>query len=724
MKLKSLLLLLLFTLLLSNAALAYTQEVRLYEQANLGADGICGNDAGEPDTACNSETFRSFGIHGSCYSDAASSFGIGGCSIRSPHSVLGETIYTSEFTVSSNLISPELVVATTNFGGGTFSNERADLYLNGRYIGRTNDAACNLGYDCSSEGDCMQCHDDTVHYDRFQLTNLLESDVNHITFVSVGGSFTVIGYGITGTEQECIPGEINGELCGSSIGVCEQGVRTRVCEEPGYWGDFGECVGEVGPSTEVCNELDDDCDGETDESLICGIELELNVPDFHLEQDSGYHLHFVNLFDWTVSEALRSDLSYAIEAESNPEIVDCALVNGNFINCFTQPGKFGISTLTVSVNDEVSTEIDTFDIIVDPLPTECLAGDIESELCGRSTGVCEQGIRTRVCEEPGYWGDFGECAGEVSPSTEVCNELDDDCDGEIDELLYCYAAPQLSVPDQTVEEDSIDNPLLDLWDYTIDGTVSLIGLVYTIISQSDIEVINCGIRGDHFVHCIGLEGPGVSAITVAVEDGSSVVKDTFDITVKPVNDAPTGTIDVAQACLDGLKQYSIDVLDKDSKIVKALWDFGDGSDFVEGFKPTHVYHKIGEYTIKVTVKDAEGAVLILTDKILVSRCDKHELSIKSAFIENDLVLPGDTINVYVKVKNTGTRIESVLLTGVILEEGVIERLQSVRLDQKDEAWKVISLKVPADIKRGVYTIKVSAVSGDASVQKYLSFEVF
>jgi len=50
--------------------------------------------------------------------------------------------------------------------------------------------------------------------------------------------------------------------CGSNIGACEQGIRT--CQD-GQWGD---CVGDTGPVTEICtNNVDDDCDGMVDE---CG----------------------------------------------------------------------------------------------------------------------------------------------------------------------------------------------------------------------------------------------------------------------------------------------------------------------------------------------------------------------------------------------------------------------------------------------------------------------
>lgn len=48
-----------------------------------------------------------------------------------------------------------------------------------------------------------------------------------------------------------------GALCGIGVGACAPGVRTCVA---GEW----ECVGAVEPVPESCNGIDDDCDGKTD----------------------------------------------------------------------------------------------------------------------------------------------------------------------------------------------------------------------------------------------------------------------------------------------------------------------------------------------------------------------------------------------------------------------------------------------------------------------------
>jgi MYXO-CTERM domain-containing protein len=66
--------------------------------------------------------------------------------------------------------------------------------------------------------------------------------------------------GVTDPGCDCIPGETM--ACGpdNEIGECQQGTQT--CSPSGQWGD---CEGEVGPSEEMCDGLDNNCNGMIDE---------------------------------------------------------------------------------------------------------------------------------------------------------------------------------------------------------------------------------------------------------------------------------------------------------------------------------------------------------------------------------------------------------------------------------------------------------------------------
>ena len=66
-----------------------------------------------------------------------------------------------------------------------------------------------------------------------------------------------------GVDDDC-DGAIDEGLvraCGAERGVCEAGTQTCTA------GSWGSCEGALGPSTERCNNADDDCDGSTDEDL-------------------------------------------------------------------------------------------------------------------------------------------------------------------------------------------------------------------------------------------------------------------------------------------------------------------------------------------------------------------------------------------------------------------------------------------------------------------------
>lgn len=77
---------------------------------------------------------------------------------------------------------------------------------------------------------------------------------------------TACGQGI------CQPGETracyNGPSRTRGVGLCHDGVQT--CSEDGAWRD--SCPGEQVPDTEICDTVDDDCDGQIDEDVknVCG----------------------------------------------------------------------------------------------------------------------------------------------------------------------------------------------------------------------------------------------------------------------------------------------------------------------------------------------------------------------------------------------------------------------------------------------------------------------
>ncbi len=66
-------------------------------------------------------------------------------------------------------------------------------------------------------------------------------------------------------------------------------------------------------------------------------------------------------------------------------------------------------------------------IYLDNIHLEGICTEGSVQLCGLGTGECHVGLST--CGSDGAWGD---CAGDKKPSEEVCDDLDNDCDGAAD----------------------------------------------------------------------------------------------------------------------------------------------------------------------------------------------------------------------------------------------------------------------------------------------------
>ena len=203
-----------------------------------------------------------------------------------------------------------------------------------------------------------------------QMTGMLElyavvdKDENGIQSVSEVNEFNNIAmtaYDLCedGTTQEC----------GSEVGECTTGIQ--YC----FGGIWGACENAVLPTDELCDGLDNDCDGRADEMVVtecstaCGVGTQTCMNGAWLECSAR---------------------------QPEEEICD-----GRDNNC---DGKI----------DET-----------------CECDDGDTRYCGTCVGQCEVGVAT--CTD-GTWSD---CEGYVGPSEEICDLIDNDCDGRVDESCIC-----------------------------------------------------------------------------------------------------------------------------------------------------------------------------------------------------------------------------------------------------------------------------------------------
>jgi len=167
----------------------------------------------------------------------------------------------------------------------------------------------------------------------------------------------------------CEPGEVR---------ICESACAgsTETCVD----GAFGPCT----PPAELCNGLDDDCDGEPDNGFDVG-----------------------------------ADCVSGVGACEAPGTTVCA-ADGLVTVCGATPGTPALEICN-GLDDDCDGRIDAE--VAGPLTLECWDGPPEA----LGVGACAAGVA--ICLD----GAPGACGGQVLPTPETCNGVDDDCDGQIDE---------------------------------------------------------------------------------------------------------------------------------------------------------------------------------------------------------------------------------------------------------------------------------------------------
>ncbi len=207
--------------------------------------------------------------------------------------------------------------------------------------------------------------------------------------------------------------------CGTDVGECVAG--TQDCVD----GMLGPCVGSVGPGSETCNNLDDDCDGTTDEGLTtaCGMSVGACM--------EGTSTCAGGL--WGPCEGAVDPVTESCNGIDDD--CDGVIDDGLSVVCGTDVGACvaGISMCTMGAYGPCTGSVGPAGETCNNLDDDC-DGPVDESLtqpCGSDTGDCVAGTQTCAM------GAWGPCAGSVGPTGEDCNGGDEDCDGMVDEGCVC-----------------------------------------------------------------------------------------------------------------------------------------------------------------------------------------------------------------------------------------------------------------------------------------------
>jgi hypothetical protein len=232
-------------------------------------------------------------------------------------------------------------------------------------------------------------------------------------------------------RRSCVPEGAEGDwiFYDTDFTSCRRG--WQACTD-GYWHALdGICDGFVGPSPEICDGLDNDCNGVTDDVPnlgACGLsevgQCRYGV-DFCIEGEvlclgaAMPQNETCDNADNNCNGEIDEELSRICETACERGIESCAA--GDWVGC----------TARVPVEELCDDEDNDCDNRIDEgLNCSCNYGDMRPCLIT----PCGWGVKT--CLEGGFWS---LCEGETS-QPEICNAHDDNCNDQVDEGLVreCY----------------------------------------------------------------------------------------------------------------------------------------------------------------------------------------------------------------------------------------------------------------------------------------------
>jgi len=413
---------------------------------------------------------------------------------------------------------------------------------------------------------------------------------------------------------ECTPGDTETQQCGySNVGECEFGYKERVCKQDCQWGSWSSCQGAIGPSTEICDNKDNDCDGQIDEGL----------PDINIDCD--YLDTECRDYNDVVSQCINGEYT-------DPECNDYTdLPYGTFVdnincdhldtNCRDYHDVEAIcdgdgNIVNQTCNDYTNAPVCTVcgKLECDHLDTTCRDyHDIEAH-CDND-GNCIMPTECNDYTDKPY--------GYIVENIE-CDHLDTECRDYQDAASICDGSGNLIDGECNSYDDMPYSTPCGCGSTTYyscyDGNYLGSDIYYTVEGQ------HCNGQGEcvfyengwqiyedcnEFEYC---EGPEPSSTN---ENDYYCAEHLFPPIAVIEADPTTGTEDLE------VQFSAFDSYDIDGYITDYCWDFGDSTSGCFGVAPTHTYTEPGCYDAVLTVWDDDS--LYDTDSIEI--CVEEDMEV-------------------------------------------------------------------------------------------------